>query len=263
MKETKRYLPWVGFITVLAGGISCVGAEYMGKDLYSVQDAVFPPLGKTSRSEMSNLGPVSLTASLQPEPNFSAMSTSSIAPNREYELLQHIVCESLPTISPADGPVTSKFGYRYSPFSKVKKGLKAGRGKKRKKIKSFFHKGIDIAAEDGSYVVASGNGRVLAAGYDAGYGHFVDIDHGRGIVSRYAHAKAILVREGDMVMGGHRIAIVGSSGHATGPHLHFEVLRKGKQVDPERYLITGIVARSYAVSAVRPKVRSAGLSRRI
>ena len=117
-------------------------------------------------------------------------------------------------IWPADGVVTSGFGMRW------------GR----------MHEGIDIAAPIGTAIWAAAAGTVIHAGWLSGYGSLVVVDHGNGLATAYAHASAILVVLGQQVSQGETIALVGSTGHSTGPHLHFEVRINGVAVDPLLYL---------------------------
>jgi len=98
------------------------------------------------------------------------------------------------------------------------------------------HMGIDIAAPSGTPIRASAGGKVRAAGYRGPYGYVVEIDHGNGLVTRYAHASRLYVRAGDLVMPQQKIAAVGTTGRSTGPHLHFEVIRNGVHVEPRNYL---------------------------
>ena len=98
------------------------------------------------------------------------------------------------------------------------------------------HTGIDLPAPSGTPVVASAGGRVSFAGYRPAYGNTVEIDHGNGLKTRYAHARRLAVRRGELVLPGQVIASVGSTGRSTGPHLHFEVLRHGRAVEPRQYL---------------------------
>jgi murein DD-endopeptidase MepM/ murein hydrolase activator NlpD len=118
------------------------------------------------------------------------------------------------------GYVSSSFGYRQDPFT----GRKA------------FHDGVDIANRAGAAVKAIASGVVTHAGMKSGYGRLVEINHGSGYVTRYAHTRKILVNVGEKVEKGQEIALVGSSGRSTGPHLHFEILRNGKAVNPRTYL---------------------------
>lgn len=128
--------------------------------------------------------------------------------------------ETVPTLWPASGRITDRFGYRKDPFTRRKK----------------FHAGLDIGADYGSKIKAAATGKVILAEYTAGTGRTVKISHARGITTLYGHASSILVKEGQVVKKGDVIAKVGSSGRSTGPHLHFEVLLYGTAVDPLQYL---------------------------
>ncbi len=128
--------------------------------------------------------------------------------------------QALPRLWPSDGPMTSRFGWRRSPFGRTWR----------------FHSGLDIGSRRGDPIVAVGPGRVIKAEFNAGYGRMVEIDHGFGISTLYAHATTLEVRQGDRVEAGRRIATVGSTGRSTGPHLHFEVRLDGHPVDPLDYL---------------------------
>jgi murein DD-endopeptidase MepM/ murein hydrolase activator NlpD len=123
---------------------------------------------------------------------------------------------------PVDGRVTSRFGPRADPFT----GAPA------------LHRGLDVAAPAGTPIRAAAGGTVLSAGPRGGYGEAVEIDHGDGTSALYAHASALLVRPGERVEPGQEIARVGSSGRATGAHLHFEVRQGERAVDPLRALGT-------------------------
>ncbi len=99
------------------------------------------------------------------------------------------------------------------------------------------HEGIDVTAPMGTPIEAPAAGRVADAGWQAGYGNMVTIDHGFGILTKFAHASKILVREGQRVSRGQRIALVGNSGLATAPHLHYEVHVNGRPVNPLKYVL--------------------------
>ncbi len=103
------------------------------------------------------------------------------------------------------------------------------------------HEGLDVSAPMGTPIEAPANGAVVQAGWEAGYGNTVTIDHGYGIVTKFAHASRILVTVGDKVERGDRIALVGATGLSTGPHLHYEVHVNGRPVDPRRYILPGVV----------------------
>jgi murein DD-endopeptidase MepM/ murein hydrolase activator NlpD len=99
------------------------------------------------------------------------------------------------------------------------------------------HEGIDVTAPMGSPIEAPAAGIVIDAGWESGYGNTIKIDHGFGVVTKFAHASKLLVRTGQRVSRGQRIALVGNSGLATGPHLHYEVHVKGRPVDPLKYVL--------------------------
>jgi hypothetical protein len=103
------------------------------------------------------------------------------------------------------------------------------------------HEGIDVTAPMGSPIEAPAAGIVSDAGSESGYGNTVTIDHGFGIETKFAHASKLLVRTGQRVSRGQRIALVGNSGLATGPHLHYEVRVKGRPVDPLKYVLPDVV----------------------
>ena len=104
------------------------------------------------------------------------------------------------------------------------------------------HEGIDVSADMGTPIVAPASGRVRSVGYEAGYGNTFEIDHGNGIVTRFAHCSRIIVRAGQVVSRGQLIATVGNTGLTIGPHLHYEVHINGKPVDPLRYVLPDKIA---------------------
>ena len=127
----------------------------------------------------------------------------------------------LPSYAPVDSVQhTSNFGIRIDPFT----GLLS------------FHEGIDFHGDKGTAVLAAASGKVIASDWHPAYGKMVEIDHGNGLVSRYAHASRLDVKEGDLVVRGQKIAEIGSTGRSTGPHLHFEVRLNGVPQNPARFL---------------------------
>jgi murein DD-endopeptidase MepM/ murein hydrolase activator NlpD len=145
----------------------------------------------------------------QRESQLSALENLILA----RELKQEIHPEGRPV---ANGFISSYFGERSDPFD----GREA------------FHKGVDFAGAPGSNVTAVAAGVVTWAGERSGYGKLVEINHGDGFVTRYAHNERTLVAVGQTVKRGEPVALMGSTGRSTGPHVHFEVLRNGRQVDP-------------------------------
>lgn len=104
------------------------------------------------------------------------------------------------------------------------------------------HEGIDVSADMGTPIVAPASGRVRSVGYEAGFGNTFEIDHGNGIVTKFAHCSRIIVRAGQVVARGQLIATVGNTGLTIGPHLHYEVHVNGKPVDPLRYVLPDKIA---------------------
>jgi murein DD-endopeptidase MepM/ murein hydrolase activator NlpD len=142
-------------------------------------------------------------------------SVATAAAQQSLELMR------MPTRLPIAGAeLTSTFGNRIDPFAHT----------------HAFHAGLDFAARIGTPIVSAAGGIVAFAGFKRDFGWVVEIDHGNGLSTRYAHASELLVHAGQVVVPGDRIAMVGSTGRSTGPHLHFEVLRAGDPVDPRHYL---------------------------
>ena len=119
-----------------------------------------------------------------------------------------------------DGWLSSRYGKRNDPFTG----------------KQDFHKGLDFAGKKGSEVIAVGDGVVSWAGKKSGYGQLIEINHGNGYSTRYGHNQSHMVKVGDTVKKGQQIALMGSTGRSTGPHVHFEVLRNGKKVNPSGFI---------------------------
>jgi murein DD-endopeptidase MepM/ murein hydrolase activator NlpD len=150
----------------------------------------------------------------------------------EAQLFDQAVKKKLmPTMAPVNAPYNSSgFGRRVDPFT----GEWA------------MHEGIDFLAEPGSAVVAAAGGIVVFAGFHPQYGYMIDIDHGNDLVTRYAHCSKLLVKDGDVVARGRKIAEVGSTGRSTGPHLHFEVRFRGVAQNPGKFLVSNAGAHAAA-----------------
>lgn len=138
----------------------------------------------------------------------------------------------VPTLWPVAGRITAPFGARIDPFN--------GEGE--------FHRGIDIATNYGTPIIAPADGEVTFAGFMNGYGRMVVINHGSGIITRYGHLSAFAVSEGQQIKRGDTIGYVGLSGRSTGPHLHYEVWVHGTPVNPYKYLRTTTLAHLRAAS---------------
>jgi murein DD-endopeptidase MepM/ murein hydrolase activator NlpD len=126
-----------------------------------------------------------------------------------------------PSIWPTKGWVSSRFGHRISPFTNEKE----------------FHNGLDISARTGTTIVAPSDGVVASVGKSYGYGNMLTINHGYGLKSKYAHLSKALVKKGESVKRGQKIALMGNTGRSTGPHLHYEVHLKGVPLNPLRYIL--------------------------
>jgi murein DD-endopeptidase MepM/ murein hydrolase activator NlpD len=127
----------------------------------------------------------------------------------------------LPNSKPIDAAYkSSSYGWRIDPFN----GSRA------------FHEGLDFTANTGTPIRAAADGIVEASGQTQAYGNIVKLNHGSGLETRYAHASKLLVKQGERVVKGQVIALVGSTGRSTGPHLHYEIRLNGHPLDPRKYL---------------------------
>jgi murein DD-endopeptidase MepM/ murein hydrolase activator NlpD len=141
-------------------------------------------------------------------------------------LIRHLEGQSArlaatPSIAPTKGWITSKFGYRTSPFTGHRE----------------FHHGLDVAGRMHTPILASGEGRVRLAGAHGGLGNVVVVEHGYGIETLYGHLAETLVKTGDRVKRGDRVGLMGSTGRSTGPHLHYQVNVNGVAVNPSNYIL--------------------------
>jgi len=153
------------------------------------------------------------------EVSFEKTSLAEVASvlEKKQEFLNHI-----PSIQPVGGWIFSDYGWRRDPVT-------GG---------SEFHEGLDIAAQPGTPIAVTADGQVTYAGGKSGYGLVVEVDHGYGYLTRYAHCSFIEVNEGDKVRRGQIIALVGATGKVTGPHLHYEVHVAGQTVNPTDYILS-------------------------
>ncbi|QFT76332.1 Murein DD-endopeptidase MepM [Erythrobacter sp. THAF29] len=174
---------------------------------------------KAEREAMG--GPLEMLASSahgEVDPRFERLGLSLA----RMSALERIL-DGVPQVVPAANQrITSSFGYRRDPFN--------GR--------AAMHKGIDFKGARGSPIMAAAKGEVIYAGWKAGYGKFVEISHGNGLTTRYAHMSRIDVKTGQQVDGGETLGGLGSTGRSTGPHLHFEVRINNRAVNPRPFLET-------------------------
>ncbi|HEY0914876.1 MAG TPA: M23 family metallopeptidase [Solimonas sp.] len=180
-----------------------------------------PPIGGPEESEIEGSGLSSVLISLD---DFEQQLTDRERQLRVLEdllLASRLQKQTRPSGWPVEnGWISSLFGWRSDPFT--------GR--------TTMHSGIDFAARAGADVMSAAAGIVSQAGSHAGYGNLVEINHGNGYVTRYGHNSRLLVNVGDRVLKGQRIALVGSTGRSTAPHVHFEVLFNGAVVNPQEYI---------------------------
>lgn len=147
--------------------------------------------------------------------------------SNQQDRLAHI--PSVIPINIADYTMSSGYGYRVDPIYGSSK----------------FHEGLDFAAAKGTDVFATGDGKVIVAGREAGYGNCIDIEHGYNYLTRYAHLSEILVKPGENVKRGQLIGKVGSTGKSTGPHLHYEVRYKDVPQNPVNYYFMDLTPEEY------------------
>lgn len=155
-----------------------------------------------------------------------------------------------PSIAPIEGfeleKLVSGYGVRINPFHKGK----------------YHHDGVDIAAPRGTSVLATAPGRVLLTKKSelvAGYGHYVEIDHGNGYITRYSHLEEFDVRTGQKIEKGQRLGTVGSTGGSIAPHLHYEVIKNGVNLDPVKFFMEGISSTQYETLVTLSKKQNQSL----
>lgn len=183
------------------------------------------PVFKTSSTDYSFMNPLNqadLTLS------FEKTSIKAKRVEREITLLferiasQKDLLTATPSVRPTGGWLSSGFGYRTDPFTKRRK----------------LHKGLDFAANIGTPVYAPADGVVSFAGREGSYGKIISIDHGYGLVTRFAHNSRLTVKTGQKISRWDKIAEVGTTGRSSGPHLHYEVRLNGVSVNPEKYILS-------------------------
>jgi murein DD-endopeptidase MepM/ murein hydrolase activator NlpD len=180
-----------------------------------------PPRGGASEGEGVSAQIPDLTAMLANLQKRVDLRESQLTALENTILARELKEEIHPEGRPVEGGfISSYFGEREDPFDG----------------QETFHKGVDFAGAKGSTVMAVAAGVVTWAGERSGFGKLVEINHGDGYVTRYAHNEKTLVSVGQTVKRGEPVGLMGSTGHSTGPHVHFEVLRNGRQVDPLSYI---------------------------
>jgi murein DD-endopeptidase MepM/ murein hydrolase activator NlpD len=181
-----------------------------------------PGLGGVGGLTAMPLNPAdSLDSGLSEAGRRGALLSSRLVFVEKKLLLQADQLALTPTIVPAAGVLTAGFGMRPDPFT----------------TRPEFHTGIDISTPAGNRVVAPASGTIVRVGLDKGFGRFVEIAHGYGVTTLYGHLQATRVAEGQRVRRGDVVALVGSTGRSTGPHLHYEVRSEGRPVNPLSYVL--------------------------
>jgi len=173
---------------------------------------------------------------------FSELIESAKTSSHLFGSASHVDKEDLPMLTsiPSVAPVenfeiaklVSGYGIRINPFHKGQ----------------YHHDGVDIASPRGTLVLAAGPGKVMLikkSDLVAGYGNYVEIDHGNGYVTRYSHLETINLKEGQSIKKGQALGSVGSSGGSIAPHLHYEVIKDGKNLDPVKFIVAGIPSDQY------------------
>ena len=155
---------------------------------------------------------------------------------------QHIRKKMIPTHAPVTGRTAgSAFGWRVDPITG----------------QSALHTGLDFQGDTGTAILAAAGGMVVAQEYHPAYGNMIEVDHGNQLITRYAHASRTLVKHGDLVRRGQKIAEIGTTGRSTGPHLHFEVLVQGVFQDPQKFLSAGGAAPGAQVASAQTPAATA------
>lgn len=187
-------------------------SKTLSQGSYNPDDLDLPASAKMNITLRSQDAPIELNnASIAKKYGSSANSASRYTANSPYSWL---VTHPLPDMK----RVSSDFGGR----------TMGGRAE--------HHSGLDLSAPSGTPIYATGPGIVTKSGWGTGYGQYVEINHGNGYITRYAHASRLIARVGDQVKAGEHIANVGCTGRCTGPHLHYEVVKDGQRKNPSSYL---------------------------
>ncbi len=187
-------------------------SKTLSQGSYNPDDLDLPASAKMNVTVRSSDAPIELNnASIAKKYGSSSNSTSRYSASSPYSWL---VTHPLPDMK----RVSSDFGGR----------TMGGRAE--------HHSGLDLSAPSGTPIYATGPGIVTKSGWGTGYGQYVEINHGNGYITRYAHASRLIARVGDQVKAGEHIANVGCTGRCTGPHLHYEVVKDGQRKNPSSYL---------------------------
>jgi len=195
--------------------------ELGGLDAEEFDFSEVPPRGGPGSAHAVTMGLSEMRVDLEQLAHKIADREIKLGLLADLLLSRQVLEESEPAGRPvAGGFISSRYGWRTDPIT----GRKS------------LHKGLDFAGKPGSDILAVGDGLVTLAGWRSGYGRTVEIRHGNGYLTRYGHNSELLVKKGELVKQGQVIAKMGRTGRATGVHLHFEVLRNGKAVNPLKFV---------------------------
>lgn len=226
MKKSREYLDRVRETEIALQNLLNMKSK---KAIVESEGALGGPTGKDRRLL------VDLMSGRRVQPTLEDMNSQLAVVNQtQSDLLSHFddiskyiqdqreIFRATPMGWPADGRLTSTFGRRHDPFNRAES--------------KEYHQGLDIANVQGTPIYATADGLVQVASWQGGYGRLVVIDHGRSYKTYYAHNSELLVKRGETVKRGQLIARMGTSGHSTGHHLHYEVWHKGRVVNPMKFV---------------------------
>jgi murein DD-endopeptidase MepM/ murein hydrolase activator NlpD len=235
----SRFFKGYGSASVIAA--TCAIASFSTASANAQQVTLALPTGEGARSlRVANETPIGPLGVPSGALQYVPLEGGLVAIGEATRLRQDLGSAQLQT------QITSPFGVRRDP-------LTAGRR---------MHSGIDVALPFGTPVTATGAGRVTSSGWSSGYGNLVAIDHGGGVITRYAHLSRILVYTGQTISVGQRVGLVGATGRATGNHLHYEVRIRGVAVDPLGGTLSGGPLRyEYLLAPWRPVAEAPVLRR--
>ena len=197
-------------------------------------DAAPPPSLATVRARLQRLTARSAAARAEVS-RLGHLTHRVLDLRRMAQLARNRMIAALPSINPVGGRIASAFGWRAEPWPE-------------------FHAGLDLEADYGTPVRAAADASVVATDWEDGFGNKVDLDHGNGYHTWYAHLSRFAVEPGERVRRGQIIAFVGATGDATGPHLHYQVMRDGRPIDPRPFL-DGVPRAVLATLPAAPRVQ--------
>ncbi|MEJ5055136.1 M23 family metallopeptidase [Sphingobacterium sp. MYb382] len=191
-------------------------AQEMKKSLHAIDSTLMRINKKMKSRGLQEIKLKNMGGPIEKEDNVTELSMFY---DKQLKMLETKL-ENMPLGTPHPGPITSSFGYRQNPFG-------------RRSVDR--HAGVDLKGNVGDLVKATANGKVIYAGYQSDYGHFVKVQHSNGYETRYAHLLRPKVKAGQRVEAGDVVGLLGTSGRSTGPHIHYEILLNDRKINPEKY----------------------------